>query len=88
MLRVVSGWGVVHRVRTVREHSTVRIIISCAEPRKYVSDIFQAQSNRMKFGRAVESNKGRKRGNAEILDKNKRTRKRKRAGCISVSQIL
>jgi hypothetical protein len=40
----------------------------------------------MKYGYAVESDKGRKKGNAEILDENKR--KRKRAGCISVSQIL
>jgi hypothetical protein len=63
----VSGRGVAHR-----EHSTVRTVISCAEQRMYVSDICQAQSNRMNYGYGVESNKGRKRGNAERLRGNKK----------------
>lgn len=31
--------GVAHRVRTVREHSTVRTVNSCGEQRMYVSDV-------------------------------------------------
>lgn len=42
--------GVAHRVRTAREHSTVRTAISCAEPRMYVSNICQAHCNRMNMG--------------------------------------